>query len=315
MEIRQYQSGDETKIESLFKDAFGKLMPEGFWNWRYRNNPFTNNIMIHMMWDGDTLAGHYAVSPVEMIVNGDKILTALSMTTMTHPSYGGKGIFSQLAGSLYNEIFEKSNVKAVWGFPNVNSHYGFIKNLKWNDLTYIPLLSLKVDGVKLRKVEYSVSREFTPQKVQALNSSNAVVRINKTLEYLNWRYVLNPVFYYDIIELDQDPSTFAVIKILNSFLDPSQYEVDVLELNVMNDETCSDLMVAIINYANQKGKSIQQINMWKSLFSKRHIMFEKLRFTLIPPITFMGVLTLDNSRSVMQDFRNWEVTMGYSDVF
>ena len=70
MEIRPYQPGDEKEIAALFLNAFGKPMPQGFWQWRYQKNPFLSDVLIHMMWDGNTLAGHYAVSPVEMIAYG-----------------------------------------------------------------------------------------------------------------------------------------------------------------------------------------------------------------------------------------------------
>ena len=69
------------------------------------------------MFEEDKLIGHYAASPIELIIDGEKIKTALSMTTMTDPEFGGKGIFSKLASSLYREMedvlnfLEKSLVK------------------------------------------------------------------------------------------------------------------------------------------------------------------------------------------------------------
>lgn len=105
MEIRDYKPGDEKQILKLFEYSFGKKLPEEYWHWRFIDNP-QKQIMIKLMWDKEILAGHYAVSPIEMIVHGEKILTALSMTTMTHPDYIGKGIFTQLA-KLYIEMNQK----------------------------------------------------------------------------------------------------------------------------------------------------------------------------------------------------------------
>ena len=93
-----------------------------FWNWRFRENPFSDKEMISLMWDNDTLAGHYAVSPAAMIFDQQPALTALSMTTMTHPEYGGRGIFTQLANHLYDEIYREHQVKMVWGFPNMKQN-------------------------------------------------------------------------------------------------------------------------------------------------------------------------------------------------
>ena len=93
MEIRPFSPGDEVHILNLFEASFGKKMSPMFWDWRYRANPFISNIMIHMMWDDEVLAGHYAVSPVQMLVEGNSQMTALSMTTMTHPAYSGRSTF------------------------------------------------------------------------------------------------------------------------------------------------------------------------------------------------------------------------------
>jgi len=93
MEVKKYQPGDETKIIQLFNLCFNQEMSLEVWNWRFLNNPFTKEIFVHLMWEGEDLVGHYAVSPVNMLVNGEELKTALSMTTMTHPDYGGEGNF------------------------------------------------------------------------------------------------------------------------------------------------------------------------------------------------------------------------------
>ncbi len=49
------------------------------------------------MWDDSVLAGHYAVSPVKMKFEYEVKINALSMTTMNHPEFGVRGVFSDLA--------------------------------------------------------------------------------------------------------------------------------------------------------------------------------------------------------------------------
>ena len=83
MEIRPYSFKDEYAIIELFKICFNKNITYEYWDWRFNQNPFTNEKFIHLMWDGPLLVGHYAVSPIEMLIYGEKKMTALSMTTMT----------------------------------------------------------------------------------------------------------------------------------------------------------------------------------------------------------------------------------------
>ena len=92
MEIRNYATGDEHAIIALFELAFKQKMTLEQWNWRFTNNPAGKH-WIKLMWEGDQLIGHYAASQLLMNVNGNQVLTAHSIATMTHPEHGGKGIF------------------------------------------------------------------------------------------------------------------------------------------------------------------------------------------------------------------------------
>ncbi len=85
MKILPYKTGDEHAILNLFERSFGKKLSIEYWNWRFANHP-SGIRMIMLMWDGDTLVGHYAVSPAKLVIHQQEILTALSMTTMTDPA-------------------------------------------------------------------------------------------------------------------------------------------------------------------------------------------------------------------------------------
>ena len=96
MEIQMYQAGDEFAIVDLFETVFQRPWSLEQWKWRFGNNPAGNH-KIALMWDKKVLAGHYAVSPVNMYLNESPLKTALSLTTMTHPDYGGRGVFKALS--------------------------------------------------------------------------------------------------------------------------------------------------------------------------------------------------------------------------
>ena len=316
MEIRPYVPGNERQILQLFEVAFEKHMSPEFWRWRYQANPFTKDMMIHMMWDGDVLAGHYAVSPVAMVVDGKVAMTALSMTTMTHPSYAGRGIFSTLAESLYTEIKEKFKVGLVWGFPNNNSHYGFIKNLKWHDLATIPFLTLKVkDNKPDIPASYEILTSLTEAHSKKFSNSWASVQIHKSVDFLTWRYLSNPTFEYTVLGLKDSPDAIAIFKIIKSFGNPSCFEVDIVDWTFGNAEEAKQLTLAILDFCSKTGTTVTQINTWESVMSPRHILLEKNGFTLNAPVTFLGARALGGVSAKIYDFRNWDLSMGYSDVF
>lgn len=317
MEIKDYKSGDEIAILELFELSFGRKLSFDFWKWRFLSNP-EKKIMIKLMWDKDELVGHYAVSPVTLSVGQEKILSALSMTTMTHPGYSGRGIFTDLAEALYEQESKVSNLKAVWGFPNTNSHYGFIKNLKWKNLEQIPTFTL--DCAKLKSIDFSsikVVGEFCNEHVvsQIKSYSSDSIKVNKSLEYLNWRYLQNPVNKYDLFEFTSGTEKyFAVTKVFSSFIDKNRYEVDLLELSFPADH---DLLLQLLNAIKEyySSHNIWRINLWLSLHDDKHILLEKIGFVNTLPITYSGIRVLDQKLKSLETADNWSYSMGDSDVY
>lgn len=312
MEIKQYKTGDEAQILELFKLAFNKEMTPEYWKWRFQDNPFTKDIMIHLMWDGDKMVGHYAICPIEMVIDGEVCMTAFSMTTMTHPEYNGRGIFTQLSSSLYEELKTQHGYKMVWGFPNNNSHYAFIKNLKWNNVATLPMLSLSKAKLKaVENLQYSVVGAFDEGLASKLNTTSKKIKINKTADYLNWRYNSNPFAEYKTITVDEG---VAVYKVIPSFSDASKREIDVMELAFNNDAVLlNDLVNAIIT--EEKGADIIQFNLWSSIFSDEYLTLKKSGFVSQMPITYLGFLKLASESQLPEQYQNWDMNFGYSDVF
>lgn len=316
MEIKSYQLNDEHAIVELFRSAFGKEMSLEYWNWRFANNPFSKKMFIELMWDNDLLVGHYAISPVEMLIKNQKTNTALSMTTMTHPEYGGKGIFSQLAESLYKKL-SKEDFKFVWGFPNNNSHYGFKKNLGWEDIAIQGMMSLNVskilniinqntEGVQIKSIS-EVNDEF----IFSLNISEKLIKINKTRAYIQWRYFDNPTTEYKIITTDKNRG-IVIYKKIPSFSHLNKYEIDIMDIFYDND---MEVLINLLSFIYNSEEDLEQFNIWDSLFSENQINLEKIGFRVSPPITYLGYKNLDYQNYEIANYRNWDMSLSYSDVF
>jgi hypothetical protein len=319
MELKKYKPTDEVEILKLFALAFGKNMSMEFWNWRYLNNPTLKKPLINLMWDGEKLVGHYAVSPVVLNINNEKVLTALSMTTMTHPDYGGKGIFTDLAEDLYHEMHENENIQAVWGFPNLNSHYGFIKKLKWNDTTLVHSLKLHdIDFSKYNKIQYKVSYDFSEKHVEKIRQCIlGEISVNKDANYLNWRYRDHPENEYHILELSNYNSLeFVVIKVFDSFDFIGFKEIDVIEhAYEAKPNVIDDILSAILSFVQDRRENVKVINTWMPIFDSRHILLEKQKFRPEKPLTIMGFRAFTDKCNVLKSFNSWNLTMGDSDVY
>lgn len=315
MEVKSYKKGDEVQILDLFKRVFKKDLSLQYWNWRFLENPATKEPMIYLMWDGDKLVGHYAVSPVHMLIDGKKVLTALSMTTMTHPEYGGRGIFSDLATGLYKEISEQYSVEMVWGFPNNNSHYGFIKNLQWSDNEIIPTMVLnplkfkKDSSHSWKKIE-TFTDEHSKTAIALFESLGYNYSVYKSPEYLNWRLVTNPSASYTTWGLKEGETTYFITTKLYKGSEGAQ--IDIVEMVLPFDMVfIQSALTQVVNYYEQEAGKIDKLNLWIPLQDKRRLLLEKLGFIIDVPLTYLG------KRSFMGKSmsNSWFYSMSDSDVF
>src|SRR5205085_10256014 len=73
---------------------------------------------------------YYGVVPCILQCGDEKILSAQSADTMTHPGFRYKGMFVELSNITF-DLCKKSGIKIVFGFPNQNSYHGAVHKLGW----------------------------------------------------------------------------------------------------------------------------------------------------------------------------------------
>jgi len=119
----------EKEIAALFYKCFNKNLDIDLWKWAYLDGVCGDPI-VSLFFHNNYLVGHYAIIPMKLVYDDNKILAALSMTTMVDASYRRHGIFIEQA----NIVFEKAKsagFSLVYGFPNSKSAPGFKKRLGW----------------------------------------------------------------------------------------------------------------------------------------------------------------------------------------
>jgi GNAT superfamily N-acetyltransferase len=315
MTLAPYTPGDEDAILALFKKSFGQEMSPAYWKWRFQDNPHGREC-ISLMWDGEVLAGHYAVSPLVMLVEGEEVLASLSMTTMTHPDYAGRGIFTTLAEELYSRIHQQGGVAAVWGFPNNNSHYGLVKNLRWKNIGLLPTFSLPLSRLK-GGGDAAITggvQKFQPGHEQAFRNSLAFeISTLRSAAYLQWRYLDNPQHRYEVFEFREgEKYYFAVAKLYRPQNQP--VEIDVTELVFPADGPLLSALFAALRDHYQDA-SPSRINLWLPLDDPKHLLLEKLGFANSLPLTYWGIRDFSGKLSGAEDLRRWNFSLGDSDIY
>jgi hypothetical protein len=316
MEIRDFRVNDENHIKVLFELVFKQPYSIDLWKWRFEQNP-AGQRKIKLMWEGEKLIGQYAVSPLKMKIEGTTLNTSLSLGTMTHPDFEGKGVFKSLAKSLYQQL-EEENYAGVWGFPNNNSHGAFIHSLNWKNLGIQHSLSIPASKLKTEKI----IQDFTLFEVKRFSNEHSdfikrsrnldlTVYVAKDCDYLNWRFVDKPnVTYHRYFGNFGGVDFLIVCKV---FFD-TQSKKRFLNLLEVYIDDYSILHTILLNIISHIGEAIDFVNVWKSVFDSQHLKFERFGFTLSVPQTYVGIIPFISNSNLL-DFRRWNLCMGDSDVF
>jgi GNAT superfamily N-acetyltransferase len=137
-ELKKY----EKQILNLFELVYGKNLDKTLWEWFYLENPF-GDAVVSLAFENNILAGHYAVIPYYLI-REQEIKSYLSMTTMVHPDFRGRGLFIKQAKTVYEKLMDLG-ADCVFGFPNENSAHGFKKHLGWkfDEMDFIAKLTFE----------------------------------------------------------------------------------------------------------------------------------------------------------------------------
>jgi hypothetical protein len=310
-ELRGYRAGDETAILDLFQNSFGSVLPLEYWRWRYLNNP-AGGPWIELAFDGPNLAAQYAVCGAALCVNGQRRLAAMSMTTMTHPKYRGLGLFPILAERLYGRLEENGSI-GVFGFPNRNSHRGFVRDLHWEDLYEIPSLNLAIGRVRndvtvapcIQTIdEPSAGFDGLWQKIK----NQFPIWTWRDATYLRWRYneCPNNKYYFIVHAADAELSGYAIFKYFGN------QSIDILDLQGENETVVHDLVHWIV--AKAKNENVETIAMWSSLSSPWRLVLESIGFEMNAPITYLGGRAFGRNPS-FESIGNWGYAMSDSDVY
>ena len=303
IKLRFYCPGDERDIIDLFALVYGKNISLDWWRWRYLGNAVAKP-QVALAYSSGKLVAHYAVSPIILRCNGLKIKCAQSMTTMTHPEYEGRGLFVDLASSLYKKLYE-DGYNLVFGFPNQNSHGIFNNKLSWKDIGIIATLycdvgDLKVQDSSIEKVSYeNVSQIVNSTKI--FTSKNIHADMNS--KYIKWRFSLDSGNTYKVVKTNS-----GGLVIFKHFGDSG---MDIVHL-AGDEKALVSMIKSLYNYAVDN--RISKIATWCNLHSLLHVQLERLGFEPNGDFNYFGGIDLTKKNQFF-DLRKWDLNMSLSDIF
>jgi GNAT superfamily N-acetyltransferase len=317
---RDYQGSDEHQILTLYREVNKNDMAFRYWQWRYIESPFGTGI-IKLLFDNDKLIGHYAVTPMDIQVSNNLVKAAFSLHTMTHPSFQKQGIFTFLAEEVYKKCQSKG-FKFVYGFPNENSYHGFTTKLGWLGFGKINSLEKDIDvkAKRTSKAENIYEIERFDDRVNTLwdrVKAGYRVIVPRTKDYLNWRFVEHPTVKYPKYIITAKGSEILGYMILKVYTKGEQVKGHIIDVLCVDDR---DVVRKLLDcaYAYFVEKGIVNLSCWMSDNCFCAQILKEEGFVTREFETHFGVRTFnkeDKSLRVVEQFGNWHLTMGDSDVF
>jgi len=345
--FRRLQKGDEEGLSQLFWEVFNVRKDSNYWHWKYYQNPVGENFGIVAL-DKEKIVGTTAFIPAKIKIGSRERLSAQGTDVVVLPEYRAKGTFIKIIRRGIEECV-KSGVNVNYAFSikityRIGTRFlGFVgicpmfnmakvlnptpyleqkkgKGLLTNVLGSVSKRAIKMANKKKLSIPQGLRLERVTQFDHRIDdfwskeSKNYQIAIVRDSQYLNWRYVKNPM-PYEIFSVEQNQSIkgFIVLKCSQEEVKRGRI-VDIL-VESGQEKITNLLLTKAINYFLEQGVDV--ITCWMLEHSPIFEVLKKKGF--IKRETPHDLII----RSSMPNFPNeyfsdkskWCVTMGDSDYF
>lgn len=219
MEIRYTRPEDLEEIIAVLKASLGEVSSKKnseIWNFKHEKNPFGKSLVLVAI-EKEKIVGVRAFMRWEWQLGNQKFRSFRAVDTATHPDHRGKGIFKKLTLEAVSQG-AKNEDHFIFNTPNSQSRPGYLK-MGWEEVDKIKVellvanpyqksekLSLKINEFRSLDTVVDLLNSFHMEKIAGKKFFTP-----KTIEYLNWRYINNPLQQY-MISFDEDYFCAAYIK-------------------------------------------------------------------------------------------------------
>lgn len=322
-----FEKKDLPKYIKLFKDIFNKEWDEEYWNWFFYKNP--HETITVLLWDNEKLIGGNCGQKKDIIVNGQKLNGIIITNTMVHSNYRRQGIFAYLSQNLYNKLSELG-FHLLYGFPNEYYDCKLYKkkNISWDFCAKKMMLIKDIRKKNHLKKNNNMSSKYTISKIEKFpeiinnikSNENTDIFLEKTSEYLNWRYVEHPLKKYEKFLIHDNHKNLLGYFVLKTFINNKQEkfgEIDDFRIFNNNLQVFEGIYQFIVRYFLEKNNDY--LSTWLGVYSNYYQFLLKNQFIEEEMKTSWGYKILqDLSPQIKKKIinpNNWDLRMGDSDVF
>jgi hypothetical protein len=277
IEVKVVKHLDETEqLIELFGICFNRHMSEGYWNWKYIDNPLVpSDPQVIVATEKNRIIGARPFLLTQMWVNNSKVIAAQHCDTMVHPEHRNKGIFNKM-GEYSINFMKEHDYALSFGFPGPMSRSGFLKQgysiIAPTEIMFKPQNSGKIlkkrinnkfiansmgfifDRLLDSKVpEYPIRAGYEVEAIDSINADLNVIDfwkehtkidIVRSIEILNWRFGKHPehAYKYILVKKEQILKGYGVISVQKQ-ADGTNHGILIDYLMKDNDVYCLNLLI------------------------------------------------------------------------
>ena len=326
----------------------GEIAIEKYLEWEYLKNPSGKAVVTLAKSNEGKIVSQYALAPVSTYENGNSIPATLSLNTLTAKGYRGKGLFTETANSAFSYC-TNSGVAFTFGIPNKNSFPGFIRRLEFTHAGNLVFMTKLLNPYRLiislvnRNQKKGKAIDFIPDKNElARNSVSELgfpadaerytdflrlwnnqqrISIHRTAEYIDWRYVQNPLRKYTLLKYSEGDKIKAIVVIRTMYLYGLKVclVMDHLSLN----KTYSEKLLNVVSAEAKRNQMDLIIAVAASKQNSQYTQLLSSGFRFVPsfllPQQLPFIIRIHNNydywKSKLNNLRNWHFSFGDYDVF
>lgn len=204
MHIRESTEQDIPAIVDLLKKSLGDTSTPksvNYWMWKHLNNPFGPSKVLLAEINGK-LIGVRAMMQWKWHREGQVFSALRAVDTATHPDFQGKGVFSVLTQKMVDRS-KIDGIDFIFNTPNEKSLPGYLK-LGWASLGKLSVgLSFFTPLFLIQKQRIDISIDLDKidslcNRWNVIHQKNTALFTPKSLDYVKWRYLDNPIIKYHI---------------------------------------------------------------------------------------------------------------------
>src|SRR5689334_590601 len=117
--IKRLNSQNLHDLDQLYEAVYGKKPDENYFPKKYDTEYTGVSYVGYIAYQDHTPIAYYGVIPCFIQYKNEKLLSAQSADTMTHPGYRLKGMFVSLSEKTF-ALCRELGIYLVFGFPNQN---------------------------------------------------------------------------------------------------------------------------------------------------------------------------------------------------